>query len=61
MEEKKNKKYDIDDSKLEEEHQRIEHIRKNKLYEGIEDNFFDYLKRIKKEREEQKKKDGTQK
>ena len=55
------KKYDIDDSKLGEEHALIEHIRKNKLYEGIEDNFFDYLKRIKKEREEQKKKDGTQK
>ena len=48
------KHYDIGDSKLEEEHQRIEYIRKNKLYEGIEDNFFDYLKRIQKEKEEQK-------
>ncbi len=52
------KKYDIDDSKLGEEHALIEHIRKNKLYEGIEDNFFDYLKRIQKEKEEQKKKDN---
>ena len=58
--EDKEKKYDIDDSNMEKQLEMFNHKGDGKGYADIEDNFFDYLKRIQKEKKE-KKKNNTQK
>lgn len=61
MEEKKEKIKGIDDSNMEKQLEMFSHKGDGKGYAGIEDNFFDYLKRIQKEKEEKKEKKSTQK
>ena len=61
MEEKKEKIKGIDDSNMEKQLEMFSHKGDGKGYAGIEDNFFDYLKRIQKEKEEKKGKKSTRK
>lgn len=56
MGESKNKKLPFDDTNIDKDFEKIINNAKDKKYEKVEDNFFDYLDKIKKENKDTKNK-----